>query len=112
MPAAWPVIVESGLAEQVLRPARRALGQQHGEERDQPEHRRAIDEHEQDEHERGRGDQHGSVDPAEHPFDVGGEPRAARDVRAHARALDRAGASAQFVDGGHERVLVALRRRR
>ena len=93
---------EPGLAEQVLRAARGAFGQQHREEGDQPEDRRAVDEDEQDQHDRRGADEQDAVDAAEDVRHVGGEARPAGDVRLQPVAPPGPRALAQRLDRGDE----------
>jgi hypothetical protein len=96
---------EARLPEQVLRAARCALGQQHREERDQPEDRRAVDEHEQYQDDRRGPDQQHAVDAAEDVRHVGGEARAASHVRLQPVLLERREPLAQRLDRRHELIL-------
>ena len=107
--AGLPVDRHARLGEQVAEPARGDLGEQHREERDRPEDRRAVDEDQQDQHEPARGEQQLAVDVAEDVDRV-------RAVAGRAGHLHLDAVAAQLVrlvpdvgDGVEERVAVVGR---
>ena len=73
MPADWPFTVTPTSVEGVAHAARGHLGDHHREQRDRPEDRAAVDDDQEEEHERGRGEQQGAVDRLEHLDRVRGE---------------------------------------
>ena len=74
------------LGDPVADRAREGLGEEHRRQRDEEEHRRAVDHDQQEDHEADRGQQQGAVDPFEDFDRVGGEAGAAGDLHLEATA--------------------------
>ena len=111
--AALPGDRQARRAEQVCRPAGGRLGEDDDEERDRPEDRRAVDEHEQDQDDRAGDREQRHVDALEHAADVGRERRAARhrDLQAVTAALGAADPLAQARDRLVGRVVARVAQR-
>ena len=69
-----PVDGHANLGQGVAGRPQQLLRRHHREDRDDPEHRAAIDQHQQHQHQHERGGEQGRVDPAEHLDGVGRVP--------------------------------------
>jgi hypothetical protein len=98
-----PSIRHGASAQQVADPARGGLGHQHGEERDHPEDRRAVDDDQQHQHQSARDEQQRAVDVAEHLDRVERVAGRARELHLQAVRIV-ADAVAQMLDGVSEEV--------
>ena len=113
MPLPWPVTVRPAEPSRYAGPAGSRLGEDDDEERDRPEDRRAVDEHEQDQDDRAGDRQQRHVEALEHAADVGRERRAARhrDLQAVTAALVAADPLAQARYGLVGRVVARVAQR-
>ena len=85
MPAVCPFTVTPTVGQCVAGRPQQLLGSHHRKDRDDPEHRAAIDQHQQHQHQHKRGGEQGGVDPAEHLDGVGRVPGRTRHL--HLKAV-------------------------
>ena len=107
MPADLPVDDDAGLRQEVAERADDALGEEDREQRQRPEDRAAVDDHEQHEDEQGGGVEQGRVDPVEDAARVRREPRRPGHLRLEARRGPVFDGAPDPLDGGDEDVFVA-----